>query len=90
MLHAESTAVDMVAKSRAGRVLTLTERAMPTPKAIATELLASMNESYDASTVDAAGFDAYSARESTRTLAVALDLACERHRTRHPSTGGST
>ncbi len=80
MLHAESTAIDMVARARAGRVLTLTEHAMPAPDAIAAELQALMSETYDASAVDAAGFEAYSARESTRTLAAALDLACERHR----------
>lgn len=81
MLHAESTAVGMVRDARAGRVLTLTGDAMPDPATIANELRATMDERYDAGAVDMRGFDAYSARESTRALARALDLACERHRT---------
>jgi hypothetical protein len=80
MLHAESTAIDMVVRARAGRVLTLTGHAMPAPDAIAGELQALMSETYDASAGDAAEFEAYSARESTRMLAASLDLACERHR----------
>jgi hypothetical protein len=90
MLHAESTAIDMVAKARAGRVLTLTERSMPAPGAVAAELQALMAGTYDASAVDAAGFEAYSARESTRALAAALDLACERQRAIQPSTTAPT
>ena len=76
MLHAESTAVDMITRARAGRVLTLTEQAMPAPGAIAAELLALMGEMHEASAVDQAGFEAFSARESTRALAEALDRAC--------------
>jgi hypothetical protein len=34
--------------------------------------------SHDADAVDRTTFDAYSARGSTRALAAALDLACER------------
>ena len=33
---------------------------------------------FDADAVDRSGFEAYSARESTRALAAALDLACAR------------
>ena len=35
-------------------------------------------DSHDADAVDRTAFDAYSARGSTRALAAALDLACER------------
>ncbi len=80
MLHAESTAVGMIRDARTGRVLTLTEDHMPDPVTIAAELRALIGERHDASAVDTTGFDAYSARESTRALAVALDLACDRHR----------
>jgi glycosyltransferase involved in cell wall biosynthesis len=76
MLHAESTAVDMIARARAGRVLTLTEQAMPAPDAIAAQLRGLMSEPYDASAVDQTGFEFFSARESTRALAEALDRAC--------------
>jgi hypothetical protein len=90
MLHAESTAIDMVTRARAGRVLTLTERTMPAPGVVATELQALMEWTYDASAVDATGFESYSARESTRALAAALDLACERQHTTQPPTTSST
>ena len=76
MLHAESTAVDMITRARAGRVLTLVEREMPAPGAIAAQIQALMGETYDASAVDQADFVSFSARESTRTLAEALDRAC--------------
>lgn len=78
MLHADSTAVDMIMKARAGRVLTLTEQTMPVPEAIAGGLQALMAELFDASAVDRAGFESLSARESTRLLAAALDKACSR------------
>jgi hypothetical protein len=80
MLHAESTAVGMVRDARAGRVLTLTEDAMPDPATVAGALRALTSERHDADAVDTTGLDAYSARETTRALAEALDLACERHR----------
>ena len=76
MLHAESTAVDMITRARAGRVLTLVEREMPAPGAIAAQIQALMGETYDASVVDQADFGFFSARESTRALAEALDRAC--------------
>ena len=76
MLHAESTAVDMIVRARAGRVLTLTDQAMPTADAIAGQLQALMNQTHAVSTVDQAGFESLSARESTRVLAEALDRAC--------------
>ena len=76
MLHAESTAVDMITRAQAGRLLTLMEREMPSPGAIAAQIQALMGETYDASVVDQAGFESFSARESTRALAEALDRAC--------------
>ena len=78
MLHAESTAVDMIQSARAGRVLTLTDTAMPGPVAVADTLRAFVDDTYDADTVDRSRFEAHSARESTRALAAALDLACSR------------
>jgi hypothetical protein len=79
MLHAESTAVDMIRSTKAGRVLTLLEGALPAPAAVASELKALVEDaSYDANAVDRSAYDSLSARESTRALAEALDLACSR------------
>ena len=83
LLHVESTAVDMIRAARAGRVLGLTEQTMPTPDAVATELKALMDDpAFDAQNVDAAAFEPYSAKESARALAEALDRACDRQRHR--------
>jgi hypothetical protein len=83
LLHVESTAVDMIRAARAGRVLSLTEQTMPAPDAIATELKALMGDpAFDAQGVDAAAFEPYSAKESARALAEALDRACARQRRR--------
>jgi len=79
MLHREITAVDMVRSKRAGRVLTLTQEALPAASDVADGLQSFMDDkSYDADAIDRAAFDAYSARQSTRALAEALDLAYER------------
>jgi hypothetical protein len=79
MLHEKSTAVAMIRDARAGWVSTLTAEALPDPASLA-EALRSFIEhpAFDAEAVDWTGLEAYSARESTRALAAALDLACER------------
>jgi hypothetical protein len=64
---------------RAGSVVTLTETALPGAGEVARALQALVADtSHDADVVDRTAFDAYSARGSTRALAAALDLACER------------
>ena len=76
MLHEASTAVVMIREAGAGEVLTLTEDALPTPSAVAAALCALVE--HPAAITRPAGhfaFDAYSARESTRLLADALDRA---------------
>jgi hypothetical protein len=79
MLHKDSTAVDMIRSMRAGSVVTLTATALPGAGEVAGALRAIMADtSHDADAVDRTAFDAYSARGSTRALATALDLACER------------
>lgn len=79
MLHKDSTAVDMIRSMRAGSVVTLTEAALPGAGEVAAALQSFMADtSHDADAVDRTAFDAYSARGSTRALAAALDLACER------------
>jgi hypothetical protein len=79
MLHEKSTAVDMIREARAGWVLTLTAEALPDSANLA-EALRSFVErpAFDADAVDRSEFEPYSARESTRALAAALDLACAR------------
>ena len=78
MLHEEHR-VDMIRRARAGWVSPLTAEALPDPASLA-EALRSFIEHpvFDAEAVDQSGLEAYSARESTRALAAALDLACER------------
>jgi hypothetical protein len=79
MLHQDSTAVDMIRSMHGGSVLTVTETALPDATDVAGALRSFMADTtYDADAVDRTAFDAYSARASTRALAAALDLACER------------
>ena len=79
MLHAESMAVDMIRAARAGRALTLTASELPAPEAVARELRMLIDDSPDEGrSVDRTGFEAYTAREATRTFAEALDRACAR------------
>jgi hypothetical protein len=79
MLHRDSTAVDMVRSMHAGRVLTVTEGALPAAAEVADGLRSFIDDkTYDADAVDRAAFDAFSARASTQALATALDRACAR------------
>ncbi|TAJ87531.1 glycosyltransferase [Reyranella sp.] len=76
LLHEESTAVTMIRQAGAGEVLTLTDQALPDPATTATALLAFLERpAHSAGTADRSCFEAYSARESTRLLAEALDRA---------------
>jgi hypothetical protein len=77
MLHEESTAVEMIRSARAGWVSTLVEDALPDPASLAAALRAFVEcPAFDPGAVDRKEFEVYSARESTRALAAALDLAC--------------
>jgi hypothetical protein len=79
MLHAESTAIGMIERARAGKVLPLTEQIMPGPVAVADALQAMIEApAHDASAVDGSAFEALSARASAKALAEALDRACAR------------
>jgi hypothetical protein len=60
-------------------VLTLSEGDLPEPAAIAAELRSLIGgTSYDEHAVERADFTSYTARESTRLLAAALDEALTR------------
>jgi hypothetical protein len=79
LLHAESTAVGMLRSSGAGRVLALSESNLPDPSSIASELRALVeNPAHESPAIDRSAYEAYSARESTRALALALDEALSR------------
>ncbi len=79
LLHGSSSAVDMIRKSRAGTVLTLTEEELPKPETIAQALGELVTApAYGAALIDRSRFEPYTARESTRALATALDEACAR------------
>ena len=71
--------MDMIRSTHAGSVIALTATALPGAGEVAAALQSFMDDtSHDADAVDRTTFDAYSARGSTRALATALDLACER------------
>jgi hypothetical protein len=79
VLHEASTAVDMLAAARAGRAIVLSDGELPDPAVIACELQTLVERpAYDPAAVDWSAFDAYSARNSARRLAAALDRTCER------------
>jgi hypothetical protein len=77
LLHEESTAIDVLERSRAGTVIRLNGRALPEPERIADAIETFLAEPYQAQAVDWSAFDAYSARESARRMAAALDDAVE-------------
>lgn len=79
LLHRDSTAVSMIRSAHVGEVLTLTEAELPAPDTVAAALRSFIDHpSYEAASVDRSIFDSYSARESTRLFAEALDRACAR------------
>ncbi len=81
MLHGDSTAVGMIRSAKAGEVLTLTERELPPAGAVAASLASFVGRpGRVAAPADGAVFEAFSARESTRRFAEALDLAMARSR----------
>jgi hypothetical protein len=86
LLHEASTAVEVLERSRAGMVMRLTERALPEPDRIADAIEAFLSAPYQPNAVDWTAFDAYSARESARRMASALDEALDRFRWREQAS----
>ena len=79
LLHRDSTAVAMIRASRVGEVLTLSEAELPAPQTVAAALQSFVDHpTYQADSADRSVFEDYSARESTRQFAQALDRACAR------------
>lgn len=79
LLHRDSSAVAMIRSAHVGEVLTLTEGELPSAESVATSLRWFIERpAYQAASVDRSVFEGYSARESTRLFAEALDRACAR------------
>ena len=79
LLHEASSAVDIVRKAHAGTVLTLTADRLPSPSEVAASIEAIVaGPRRESAVVDAASFEEWSARTSSRLLAEALDRAIER------------
>lgn len=77
LLHAESTAVDVLRKSRGGTAITLTEKELPAAAYLADALRKFIDEaaSFDPGQVDHESFSGYSAAASAEKLAMALNKA---------------
>jgi hypothetical protein len=83
LLHEASSAVRVMENSRAGVVISLREGALPEPSDLAARLRSFIsNTGYNAEEVKWSAFEAFSARESARKLALALDAALDHFRAR--------
>ncbi|HEV2551864.1 MAG TPA: glycosyltransferase [Stellaceae bacterium] len=79
LLHEASTALQVLDKSNAGVVVRLSETALPEPQELASKLASFVrNSEYIPERINWSSFEAFSARESARKLALALDAASER------------
>lgn len=88
LLHENSTALRVLEESGAGKAIRLSETALPSADAVCAALHAFVeNKNYAPDRVDWQVFDGFSARESARRMAAALDEAYERfQRTQAVST----
>jgi hypothetical protein len=76
LLHEKSTAVSVLRESRAGRAVTFTDDRLPAPSMLAETLAAFIRDpQYSAELVRWDAFEAYSARNSARILAGAVESA---------------
>jgi hypothetical protein len=82
LLHEASQAVDVLERSRAGLVLRLNETTLPDATAVADALSRFATLPYDVEAVEWAAFEDYSARESARKFALAMDEAMIRYASR--------
>jgi hypothetical protein len=81
LLHEQSTAVSVLRESKAGTVVTFGESTLPATDKLAEVISAFvMDQKYCADHVDWTAFEAYSARNSTRLIAAAMDEAMEEFR----------
>ena len=76
ILHERSSAVGVLRETQAGCAVTISEHSLPTPEQLASVLAGFVSEPrYDAQSVRWSALEAYSARESARSLANAVELA---------------
>ena len=76
LLHEESSATQIIRESRAGRVVSFAEGTLPSVDAIASALMEQLTGNfYDQAQVRWELYEQYSARNTTRVLAAALDAA---------------
>jgi hypothetical protein len=81
ILHEQSTAVPILRAANAGPVVTLNEKELPQPEALALQLERFIfANGYSTDSVQWAALEQHSARESARKLAAALDEALARSR----------
>ena len=78
LLHEASSAVDVLRRSRAGHAITLSEHRLPTPSEVADGLAHLITSRFDPEAVDWTVFDGFSARQSARVIATAMDEAHKR------------
>jgi hypothetical protein len=78
-LHESSTAVDVLERSNAGMAIKVSENALPDASRVADALEEFARLPYKPEEVKWNAFEAYSARESARQLALALDEAMKCH-----------
>jgi hypothetical protein len=82
LLHEQSTAVRVLRESRAGTVVTFGENTLPAADKLAEVINAFViDQKYCGDDVDWSAFEAYSARNSARLIAAAMDEAMEKFRT---------
>lgn len=79
-LHEASTAVEILRTSGAGIAVTMSSSRLPSVLEVATALEAIATHPYNPDAVDWQAFSAYSARESARQMAAAMDEAFARWR----------
>jgi hypothetical protein len=78
LLHEASSAVEVLERSRAGTVVRLAGQSLPSPEQMAAAIEVFLAAPYDPEAVEWSAFEAYSARESARRMAAALDEALAR------------
>jgi hypothetical protein len=77
-LHESSTAVDVLRTSGAGNAVTFNERRLPSAPDVAAALKSIAIRDFNSDAVDWRQFSTYSARESARKMAAAMDEAVQR------------
>ena len=88
LLHEKSTAVSVVRETRSGQAVTFTEGQLPDARELAGALAAFIRHpSYSAEEVCWTAFEAYSARNSARLLAGAINNALDLFQKRKSSAG---